>query len=117
MTFELCTSGAIVTAAGANVNTTAAASSAILTLCYNAGIGFINLATRYDWATNWGSASGSCVALSVSDAVASIAATSLLAYDLSGYKTVNEDLVNVLYDRAGRIIEYLKVYKKPEVNA
>jgi hypothetical protein len=28
-----------------------------------------------------------------------------------------EDLINILYDRAGRIIEYLKVYKKPEENA
>ena len=117
MSFTLCSSAAIVIKAGANASSTAKASGAILQQFSDEAEDFINAATRYDWVTNWGSASGSLVANAVADATACIAATSLIAYDMSAYKSINENLINVLYDRAGRVIEYLKAYKKPEETA
>lgn len=119
MTYTLCSSAAIVIKAGSNVSSSAKASDAIIQQFASEAESFINAATRYDWVTNWGTASGSLVANSVSDATACIAATSLISYDMSGYtsRSEAEDIINILYDRAGRVIEYLKVYKKPEENA
>jgi len=120
MTYTLCTSGAIVAKCGANVSAVAAASDALVQQFALEAEDFVNLATRYDWTKNFtAEVSGAIVQYAISDAVASIAGTSLIAYDMSGYMTRGEaeDLINILYDRAGRIIEYLKVYKKPEENA
>lgn len=117
MSFALCTSGAIVIKAGSNVNSAAAASSALLQQYSNEAEAFICTATKYDWVANIAGVPANFKPV-LADAAASIAAQSLIAYNMSGYsgRAEAEDMVNILYDRGNKIIEYLKLIKKPEVN-
>ena len=53
MSFTLCTSGAIVTRAGADANSTATSSGAILAQFSDEAEGFINTYTNVDWVTDY----------------------------------------------------------------
>ena len=107
MVFGFCTSGAIVRKAGKNVNATAAASSALLQQLSVEAEAYINTMSRHDWnavppTTNF---------LSVlADAASSLAGAQLIAFDLSSYQSRAdaEDMINLLHDRANRIIEQIK---------
>jgi len=114
MAFNYCTSGAIVTKAGSNVSSTAIASSAIMQQFSNEAEAFINVMTRHDWAT---APLPSTNYLGILSEVASdLAATMLIAYDMSGYTARGEaeDMINILYDRAMKGIKMLADYKTKE---
>lgn len=109
MSFTLCTSGAIVIKAGAGVASGASISPSILEQFSNEAEGFINSATRYDWVTNYASV-GSNYKPILADVASCLAACYLIAYDMSGYTSRGEaeSLINVLHDKAIRIIEILR---------
>ena len=116
MSFTLCSSYAIVINAGSNINSDAAASAAILELFSNEAEGYICSATRYDWITNYSSYSG-YILNNLADCAACIAATKLIGYDMDSVGRASAgDRINILYDRAGRCIDFLKAIKKPEDN-
>lgn len=108
MSFTLCTSGAIVLKAGVYVNQSAAVSGAVLEQFSNDAEGFINGTTRYDWVNNYSSISTNFKPL-LSDAASCLAASYLIAYDMSGYTSRGEaeSIINVLYDRAMKAIKVL----------
>lgn len=114
MAFTFCTSGAIVIAAGANVNSTGSTSAAILQQFSNDAEGKICMATRYDW-INFYSTAASYAKLVLADAASSLAAIKLMKYDYAGYTNNAEytSMTNVLYDSYYNAIELLKNYKRP----
>lgn len=109
MSFTLCTSSAIVIKAGKNVDTTGAASSAILEQFSDEAEGFINGTTRYDWVANY-SKIGTNYKPILADAASALAGSYLVAYDMSGYTNRGEaeDVINILHDRATRAIAILR---------
>lgn len=120
MSYTYCSSAAIITRAGAKVNSTIALSDSVISqFCDNAEA-FINSATRYDWTAASATITASYPHFKpiLSDAISSLAAIDMITYDPSGYSSISEseNIINVLYDRVGRCIEFLKVIKKPEVN-
>ena len=107
MVFGFCTSEAIVRKAGKNVNSTAAASAALLQQFSTEAEAYINTMTRHDWsATPLAIASFIPV---LADAASSLAGAQLIAYDMSGYlsRAEAEDMINLLHDRTNRIITQL----------
>jgi len=108
MSFTLCTSGAIVTKAGANVSSTAAASAAILEQFCDEAEGRICAETRYDWVANIGSI-GTNFKPALADACSSLAAVKLIAYDMSGYtgRGEAEDMININFDLAQKALKFL----------
>lgn len=82
MSFNLTTSGAIITKAGAGVNANIAASGAFIALFCDMAEGMFMMATRHNWINSNSTAQFSGA---ISDAVSSWAANKLVAYDLSGY--------------------------------
>ena len=117
MSFTLCTSGAIVMKAGANVSSVAKASGAILQQYSEDAEGFIYNNTRYDWVANYAGLSTAAKTV-LSDITSSRAAISLMSYDPSGYTSRGEyeDVVNVLWDSVNAGLTSLKKLKIPEVN-
>ena len=109
MSFTLCTSGAIVIKAGINVSDTASTSGAILEQFSNDAEGYINGITRYDWVANY-NLIGTNFKTLLADASSCLAASYLIAYDMSGYTSRGEaeSLINILYDRAFKAVEALK---------
>jgi len=109
MSFILCTSGAIVYKAGANVSTLAAASGAILEQFSDEAEGRICAETKYDWLTNYSSIKASFKPI-LADAASGYAAAMLVAYDMSGYTTrgEGEDVVNMNMDRFQKAVALLK---------
>ena len=109
MSFTLTSSGAIVQKAGSGVNSTAAASSALLAAFSDQAEGTISAATRYDWVTNYGTLDTD-IKQTLSDGVSDLAAMKLVAYDMSGYvaKREAETLLDLMRDNSVRIIEFLR---------
>ena len=71
--------------------------------------GFINAVTRYDWVAN-SAAISTNFKPTLALAASNLAAADLIAYDMSGYpsRAAAESQINLLYDRAVRLIEALK---------
>lgn len=78
MSFNLCSSEAIIRKAGLNANTTAVASGALLADYCDKAEGQFCTKTRKDWVTSPGSI---VIMEAVADAVSDIAATKLINYD------------------------------------
>ena len=99
MSFTLCTSGAIVIAAGANVNSSAATSGAILQQFSDEAEGEICENARYDAVANYTGLT-SAGKLFLGQLCSNIAGMNLIKYDMSGYtgRGEAEDMINVLYD-------------------
>jgi hypothetical protein len=118
MSWELCTSYAIIQTAGANVSSIASTSGAIMELFYNKAEGYVNTATRFNWAGNLANLAQYSYAINcVADAVSSIGAVNLIQYDTDGIGlAVAQDRTNVLYDRAYKCIGILQKIKSPEVS-
>jgi len=114
MSFIFCTSGAIVQKAGVNTNANLSASAAILQQLSDDAEALICMATRYDWVTNYNSAS-SYAKLILAKIASSEAAKHLIADDMSGYtgRGEAEDMINVLHDDVITGIQLLKNYKRP----
>lgn len=108
MSFKLCSSGAIVIRAGANVNSDASASGAILEQFSNEAEGYVNATTRYDWVTNYTSIGAEFKPM-LATATSCLAAADLIAYDMGGYtgRGEAESMINILYDRATRALTKL----------
>lgn len=109
MSFTLCSSGAIVIKAGKNVDSTGSTSGVILEQFSDEAEAFINATTRYDWVANYSSI-GTNFKQILADAASALAASYLVAYDMSGYTNRGEaeDVINILHDRATRAIAILK---------
>ncbi len=108
MPFTLCTSGAMVIRAGANVSPTASTSGTILEQYSEEAEGYINFVTRYDWVANYASIGANFKPV-LATACACLAAADLVAYDMGGYtgRGEAESMINVLYDRAQKAITKL----------
>lgn len=111
MSFTLCTSGAIVIKAGANVSSTAAASSALLEQFSDEAEGRLCAETRYDWVANFTSLSASHPNFIpvLADATSAYAGAMLITYNMSGYtnRGYAEDLINVNMDRFQKAVKFL----------
>lgn len=108
MSFTLCTSGAIVAKAGANVNSTAKASGALLQQFCDEAEGFINASTRIDWIGQYASVPVNFKPI-LADAASSIAAIPLISWNMSGYTNRGEaeDMININHDKAARALAVL----------
>ena len=109
MTYTLCTSQAIVVKAGANVNTAASTSDAIVQQFATEAEGFINASTKFDWVTNIGDIETEFKGI-LADVCSAKAAISLIAYDMSGYtnRGYAESMINVNHDIVIRGLARLK---------
>lgn len=116
MSYTYCTSGAIINKAGANINTTAAASSAIIQqFCDNAE-GYVNVAIRYDFVANSAAISTNFKPM-LAEVISSLAAIDLISYDMEAVGRIEAQArINVLYDKVYNGLQFLKLIKKPEVN-
>lgn len=119
MTWDYTTSWAIYMRAGANVNSTARASEAIISQFCNNAQGYINAATRYDWTAASAAINSNYPHIKpvLAGAITDLAAIDMIWYDPSGYTSRGEaeDITNILHDRATKAIDFLKSMKKPEV--
>jgi hypothetical protein len=108
MVFGYCSSGAIVMKAGKGVNSTAAASAALLQQLSADAEAYLNVMTRHAWDTAPFPSTSYLPILSY--AASCIAGAQLVAYDMSGYisRAEAEDIINLLHDRANKIIEQIK---------
>lgn len=97
--WTLCTSGAIVIKAGANCNSTAAASNAILSQYYDEAESLFNVATRTNWTDKYASLNADIKNI-ISGGVSSKAGMLLIEYDPSGYSSLAEaqTMLDVLSD-------------------
>jgi len=109
MSYTFASSYAIVTKAGANVNSTAAASSAIIAQFSDEAEGFVNTSSRYDWIANSG-AIGANFKPILAETISSLAAIKLICYDMSGYtaRAEAESMVNILHNIANNNLKLLQ---------
>lgn len=94
MAFTLTTSQAIIALAGANVNTSASTSGALLALFCNEAEGVVCAYSRYDWVTNYATVLAICKPL-LDEATACYAANKLINYSMGDY-TSNGEAVTML---------------------
>jgi len=99
MSFTFCTSQAIIQKAGANTNTTAAASGSLIKAFYDQAESETIASANYDFVTNtpnttWGSQL-------LGDAISDRAAIKLINYDLSSYysRAEAQTMLSVLDDQ------------------
>lgn len=116
MSFTLTSSGAIVSKAGANVNSTAAASGALIKLWCDQAEAAVNAATRKDWVAGYAGVTANFKGI-LDDVASDMAAMKLINYDMSGYTSRLEatTMLDVLRDNIIRNIEILKDDKNKEV--
>jgi len=108
MSFTLCTSGAITQKAGIGVSTSGALSGGLLAEYSDQAEGFLSATTRYDWVGNYAKIGANFKPM-LADAASSLAGAQLVAFDMSGYvgRGYANDIINVLHDKATRIIRDL----------
>ena len=116
MSFTLCSSGAIVRKAGANVNSSAAASGVLLAEFCDEAEGALCAITRYDWVTNYASVKASFKPI-LTDIVSDLAAMKLISYDMSGYTQLTETqtMLNVMFDNIQRNLGAIKPKENQDV--
>lgn len=113
MSFNFCTSGAIVRKAGVNANSGIIASHAALAEWCDHAEGYVMGATRLNFMGS-GAASFSLLStpkrMLIADATSCYAAMNVIAYDPSGYSSVEEcqTLLDFLRDRVNQNIDLLK---------
>jgi hypothetical protein len=108
MSYTLCTSEAIIRKAGANANSTAIASAALLADFADKAEGQLCMKTRKDWVSSYAVTTNFRPALA--DAVSDLAAMKVINYDMSGYTSRLEaqTMLDVLKDNSDKIIADLK---------
>lgn len=108
MSFTLCTSGAIVIKAGNNVNSTGAASAALLEQFSDEAEGRICAETRYDWITDYASIGASFKPI-LADVASSLGAIKLIMWDMGSYtgRGEAEDMININFDLAQKGLKIL----------
>lgn len=109
MTWTLCTSGAAITKAGANANSTIVASGSTLAQWSNEAESIISNVCRVDLSGGWSGYSYIKKTIA-SDFCASWIAQQIVSYDMSGYTSRGEavQVLNVLENNIRRDIELLK---------
>ena len=116
MSFNYCTSLAILNKAGTNLNTTVQASQAIIAEFCDAAERYVNQATRYDWSSASTAIITSYPWIAPTDAIVCLAAIDCINYDIEAVgRATGEDRINVLYDKAMKVIENLKKIKIPDL--
>ena len=112
MSFTLCTSGAIVSKAGTNVNSTAAASAALLEQFSTEAEAQICAESRYDWVTNFSSLQSVQKEI-LGDICSSLGAIKLINFDMSGYtsRSEAETMLDVWRDNAQLNLNLIKDQK------
>ena len=115
MSWTLCSSGACISKAGANANSSVIASGAILADWSDQAEGLINTSTRYDWTANIASVSANFKPI-LADTCSDLIAMKIINYDMSGYTSRAEatTMLDVLKDNSVRGIEILKDEKNKD---
>jgi hypothetical protein len=115
MAWKLCTSGAAIAKAGANVNATIAASSATLAEWSDESEASLQTITRKDWITDADYTANFSGALA--DAASDMVAMKIINYDMSGYTSRMEaqTMLDVIRDNLMRTLDVLKDDKNKEV--
>ena len=115
MSFNMTTSGAILYKAGANVNSTAAASSAIIASFCDQAESVVNVNSNYNWSDAYSGLNDDVKGV-LNDAVTSLAATYLINYDMSGYTSRSEaqGMVDILLNSFNRDMATLKEQVKKD---
>ena len=117
MSWTLTTSGAALAKAGLNNAMFGNAGSASLMSKWSDDAeGYINLASRYDWVTNYSSV-GTNFKPALSDCTAAHIAMNIINYDMSGYtsRTEAQTMLDVLNDQLVKTIALLKDEEYREV--
>ncbi|KKL85264.1 hypothetical protein LCGC14_1956480 [marine sediment metagenome] len=109
MAETLCTSAQIIILAGANANATIVADTTSTAEFINRAEGLIIAETTFDWIANYTALSAS-VKLIVNVTCASLAAMSIIQYDMSGYTSRLEaqTMLDVLWNQYREGIKILK---------
>ena len=116
MSFNLTTSAAIISKAGANASAVAVASGALMALWCDQAEATFCMRTRKDWVTDLTSVTTNFKPM-ISDAVSDMAAIKVVNYDMSGYtsKREAETILDVLDYNAKGIIKDLSQKEFQEV--
>jgi len=116
MSFTLCSSEAIIRKAGANANSDAVASLALLSNYCDEAEGFVCFKTRYDWVTNIGKVSTNFKPM-LADATSDLAAMKIINYNMDGFTSRLEaqTMLDVLKDNSAQIIADLKEKENQQV--
>lgn len=111
MTFTLCTSGAAIMKAGANVNSDIAVSGSALQNWSDEAEGRIEGETRRTWVDDYAGLSTGIKNI-LSDTCSSLMAMNIIGYDTTGYLSREADiLLNVNDDKANDGLKILKDFK------
>ncbi len=109
MSFAFCSSGAIGQKSGVNVNSSIAASGAIISEIADQAESFINCATKKNWSDSY-TALNADVKSILTQAATDLGAMYLIEYDMSGFTSRAEAgvMLNVLRDSFERSLAVLK---------
>ncbi len=110
MAFTLCSSEAIVAKAGANANTDATGSLALLTQYSTEAEAEVMNVSRYDWVTNYGSLTTNVKEI-LAETCSNLGGMNLISYDMSGFTSryEAETMLDVLRDGVMRGLSMLRV--------
>jgi hypothetical protein len=116
MSWTLCTSGAAISKAGANANSSIVASGSILAVWSDEAEAKLNTDSRYDWVANYASVGANykpILAKAVSDSVA----LNIIGYDPSGFTSRYEAqfMADMLVDDYNKCIALLSEKDVQEV--
>jgi hypothetical protein len=115
MSWNFCTSGAVIHKAGTGASSAIVLSGAILQEWYDQAEAQLCAATRYDWVTNSGAVLTNFKGI-IGDAISDLCAMKIINYDMSGYTSRMEaqTMLDVLRDDYLRCVEVLKDDKNKE---
>lgn len=115
MTWTLCTSGAIIVKAGANANSTAVASSAILAQFQEQAEAIICTNSNFNWVDKYSSLNDDVKGI-LQDATSNLAAMYLVSYDMSGYTSRGEatNIIDLLNYRLTGDLKFLEDQTKKD---
>jgi len=109
MSWTLSTSGAAISKAGANANSTIIASGATLAKWSDEVESSLCALTKYDWVTNYSSVKTYFKPI-LDDIVSDGVALKIINYDMSGFTSRSEaqTMLNILHDNFSRNVEALQ---------
>lgn len=115
MTYNFCTSGAVIMKAGKNASSIAIASAALLQEFSDEAEAYINTECRYDFIANY-SKIGTNYKFALAEAASALIGNKIIHWDMSGYTNRGEaeDMININNNSAMRIIDMLKDKKTQE---
>lgn len=111
--WKLCTSGAITRKCGVYANSSLMASGAVLAEAYDLAEGIVIASTRKDWSSYYSDvASGA--KMMIADVVSDIAASNIIAMDLSAYSRILEaqTILDFMDNKVNRNMAILRDFGK-----